>query len=195
MSDITPMPHDKYMRRIFKYRFAVKDVASRYRRSLALTDKFSTHTAKALYDNPDCPLTWPKLIIIDKGKEYIGKCKELLTNHDVKIQYAKSKRSMMINSITPFVTRLIGMTPAEAIKKKKVYAKPSCKYNRPIGYDEPRLSYRDNVRYLLEHGELEGGPRRRGTDMNWSPEIYNIGGGGTLINDGVELPPESVLHQ
>lgn len=68
------------------------------------------------------------------------------------------------------------MTPAEAIKKKKVYAKPSCKYNRPIGYDEPRLSYRDNVRYLLEHGELEGGPRRRGTDMNWSPEIYNIGG-------------------
>ncbi|CAB5359759.1 unnamed protein product [Rhizophagus irregularis] len=46
---------------------------------------------------------------------------------------------------------------------------------RPIGYDEPRLSYRDNVRYLLEPGELEGGQKRRGTDMNWSPEVYNIG--------------------
>ncbi|GET02643.1 hypothetical protein RCL_jg13803.t1 [Rhizophagus clarus] len=48
--------------------------------------------------------------------------------------------------------------------------------NVEVGYDEPRLFYRDNARYLLEHGELEGGPKRRDTDMNWSPEIYNIGG-------------------
>uniref|UniRef100_U9URT1 Uncharacterized protein n=1 Tax=Rhizophagus irregularis (strain DAOM 181602 / DAOM 197198 / MUCL 43194) TaxID=747089 RepID=U9URT1_RHIID len=32
--DIMPMPPDKCMRRIFKYWFVVKDVASRYRRSL-----------------------------------------------------------------------------------------------------------------------------------------------------------------
>ncbi|CAB5199885.1 unnamed protein product [Rhizophagus irregularis] len=111
------------------------------------------------------------------------------------------------------------MTPAKVIKKKKVYAKPSCRYNRPIGYDESRLSYRDSVRYLLEAGELEGGPKRRGMDMNWSPEVYNIGEVRAqknqpvlyklldgperrfvreellLVNDGVELPPESVLHQ
>ena len=63
------MPHDKYGKHIFKYRFAIKDVASRYRRSLALTNKLASHTAKALetiYDDPDCPLTWPKLLIVDK---------------------------------------------------------------------------------------------------------------------------------
>ncbi|CAB4382094.1 unnamed protein product [Rhizophagus irregularis] len=110
------------------------------------------------------------------------------------------------------------MTPAKAIKKKKVLAKPSCTYSRPIGYDESRLSYSDNVRYLLEDGEFEGGARRRGTDMNWSPEIYNIGEIRVqknqpvlyklldgperrfvreellLVNDGVELPPESILQ-
>ncbi|CAB4380558.1 unnamed protein product [Rhizophagus irregularis] len=71
--------------------------------------------------------------------------------------------------------------------------------------------------YLLEHGE--GGPKRRGTDMNWSPEVYNIGEVRVqknhpdlyklldgperrfvreellLVNDGVELPPKSLLHQ
>lgn len=46
------------------------------------------------------------------------------------------------------------MAKAETIKKK-VYAKSSCKYNRPICFDKPRLSYNDdNVRYLLDHSEL-----------------------------------------
>ncbi|CAB4425949.1 unnamed protein product [Rhizophagus irregularis] len=70
MFDIMPMPPDKYMRRIFKYWFVVKDAASRYRRSLALTDKLSTHTAKA-FETLYCPLTWLKLLIIDRGKEYM----------------------------------------------------------------------------------------------------------------------------
>ena len=45
MSDTTPMPHYKVGRQIFKHRFVIKDVASRYRRSLALTDLFATHTS------------------------------------------------------------------------------------------------------------------------------------------------------
>ncbi|CAB4486473.1 unnamed protein product [Rhizophagus irregularis] len=45
------------------------------------------------------------------------------------------------------------MAKAETIKKK-VYAKSSCKYNRPICFDKPRLSYNDNVRYLFDHSEL-----------------------------------------
>lgn len=31
------------------------------------------------------------------------------------------------------------MTSTEAIEKKKVYAKSSCRYDRPIGYDEPHF--------------------------------------------------------
>ncbi|CAB4427424.1 unnamed protein product [Rhizophagus irregularis] len=81
------------------------------------------------------------------------------------------------------------------------------------------MSYNDNVRYLLDAGEFEGGPRRKGTDMNWSPEVYNIGEVRVqknqpvlykllsrperrfvreellLVNNGIELPPESVLLQ
>src|SRR6185312_13778783 len=40
-SDTTPMPYDKIGNRIYKYRGVIKDVATRYRRSFALTDKSS----------------------------------------------------------------------------------------------------------------------------------------------------------
>ena len=80
------------------------------------------------------------------------------------------------------------------------------------------MSYNDNVRYLLEHGEVEGGPKRRGTNMNWSPEVYKIKEALIqknqpvlyklpdgpkrrfvreeliLVNNGVELPPEWVTQ-
>ena len=65
------------------------------------------------------------------------------------------------------------MTPAEAKKKKFVYAKASKLRNGPMGYEEVRLTYNDPVLYLLKPGELEGG-RRRATDCNWSPQIYHI---------------------
>ncbi|CAB5181676.1 hypothetical protein GLOIN_2v1868682 [Rhizophagus irregularis DAOM 181602=DAOM 197198] len=77
------------------------------------------------------------------------------------------------------------------------------------------LSYNDNVRYLLEYGELEGRPKWRDTDLNWSPEVYNIGEvrvqkishsfisylvdlSVDLLGKssyGVELPPKSILLQ
>ncbi|CAG8523069.1 hypothetical protein RIR_jg20650.t1 [Rhizophagus irregularis DAOM 181602=DAOM 197198] len=63
---------------------------------------------------------------------------------------------------------------------KKVYTKSSCRY------DEPCLSYNDNVRYLLKPSEFEelfDGPGRRFV----REELL-------LVNDGVELPPESILR-
>ncbi|CAG8824183.1 27557_t:CDS:1, partial [Dentiscutata erythropus] len=58
-------------------------------------------------------------------------------------------RSLHINddifNNTP--TRLIGMSPNEAVEKalkgKRIIAKPAIKHRRPIGYDEPCLSYYD----------------------------------------------------
>ncbi|CAG8545823.1 11166_t:CDS:2 [Ambispora gerdemannii] len=53
-------------------------------------------------------------------------------------------------------TRLIHMSPNEAVKRalkgEKIFADPSVKHRRPIGFDEPRLSYKDSVLYLLEPG-------------------------------------------
>ena len=98
-SDTTPMPHDKVGNRIYKYRGVIKDVATRYRRSFALTDKSSAQMAKniqKIYNNPKEPLSWPNCFISDKGTEYMGECKSLLLDHDVKIQYAESKEGNAI---------------------------------------------------------------------------------------------------
>jgi Integrase core domain len=81
--------------------------------------------------------------------------------------------SIIIKDLNNSVTRLINMTPNEAIKKKKVIALPSLSRNGPVGFDESKLSYNVSVRYLLESGELEGGSKRA-TDCNWSPQIYFI---------------------
>ena len=78
------------------------------------------------------------------------------------------------------ITRLIGIKPVDAIKMKKIKAKPSVKAKRPIGHNEKRLPLHLNVRYLLDIGELETG-RRRITDLNWSPQIFKIAC--TLVQD------------
>ena len=79
----------------------------------------------------------------------------------------------IVKDINNSKTRLIGMSPAEAIKKKKVIAKSSQTRDGPMGFDEKRLTHNDSVRYLLEPGELEGGRKRAG-DLVWSPQIYHI---------------------
>ena len=194
-SDLTPMPHDKIGNRIFKHRGVIKDVATRFRKSCALTNKSSASLAKmfkAIYGDSSNHLTWPKVLIVDKGTEYLGECKELLLSHGVKIIQAKSKRStsiaerdhqefekhafirqdavdfhlplsdrsrawvkgLRINddiyNDTP--TRLIHMSPNEAVKRalkgEKIIADPSVKHRRPIGFNEPRLTYKDSVLYF-----------------------------------------------
>ena len=71
------------------------------------------------------------------------------------------------------MTRLLGISPANARKLKHVYAKPSKPQNGPMGFDEKQLTYDVLVRYLLKPGELEDG-KRRADDMNWSPQVYYI---------------------
>lgn len=80
---------------------------------------------------------------------------------------------IIIKDLNNSITRLLGISPNEAIKKKFVYAKASKPRYGPMGYDEVRLTHNDPVLYLLKPGELEGG-RKRATDCNWSPQIYYI---------------------
>ena len=65
------------------------------------------------------------------------------------------------------------MSPAQAQKKKHIYAKSSKPQNGPMGFDEIRLSYNDSVRYLLNPGELEDG-KRCSTNYTYLPQIYHI---------------------
>ena len=76
------------------------------------------------------------------------------------------------------VTRLTGKKPSDAIKAKTLRRgtqKPSSVVpGRPIGLEEQKVSSGVGVRYLYQHGELEGG-RRRATDPVWSLEVYRLG--------------------
>ena len=49
-----------------------------------------------IYDDSDCPLIWPKLLITDKRSEFKGDCERLLSDHGTKFQKAKSKRTIDI---------------------------------------------------------------------------------------------------
>ena len=79
----------------------------------------------------------------------------------------------VVSALNNEVTRLIGKKPAEAIKEKSVYSKPSTPYSRPVGLNEKKLTPQVNVRYLYQPGELEGGSKRA-TDPIWSLKVYNI---------------------
>ncbi|GBB96467.1 hypothetical protein RclHR1_27600002 [Rhizophagus clarus] len=225
-ADVLYMPYDKVGRITYLFCLNVVDVASRYKASIPigaysvkdregiLTSKTIARALEKIYDDPEIPLVWPKLLITDKGPEFRGDCEKLMREHGVKIQKAKSKRTMgiverynqtlakrlfriqdahdlltlhlsersrswvqnlpiIVKDINISITNLISMSPAKAIKKKQVKAKPSWPARRSIGYDEAILPSYTEVRYLFEPSDLEGG-KKRATDCNWSPEVFII---------------------
>ena len=84
------------------------DVASRYKASVpigarSVVDRQGILTSNTIarafgkvYDDPECPLVWPKLLITDRGSEFKGDCEKLLKDHNVDFQKAKSKYTMGI---------------------------------------------------------------------------------------------------
>ena len=86
-SDLLSLPHDKFKKKTYKYALNIVDVASQYKGSYQLTTKNSKEVAQAfqwIYEN--MPLTYPKTLIIDDGKEFYGDTTKLMEKHDVMIQ-------------------------------------------------------------------------------------------------------------
>ena len=86
-NDLLSLPHDKFKKKKYKYALNIVDVASRYKGSYQLTTKFSKEVAQAfqwIYENT--PLTYPKTLIVDDGKEFYGDVTKLMEKHDVIIQ-------------------------------------------------------------------------------------------------------------
>ena len=86
-ADILHLPHDKVKRKTYKYALNIVDVASRYKGSYQLTTKNAEEVAQAfqwIYENT--PLTFPKTLIVDDGKEFYGDVTKLMEKHDVMIQ-------------------------------------------------------------------------------------------------------------
>ena len=89
----------------------------------------------------------------------------------------------VLKSMNNEVTRLTGKEPQEVLKSKQISINAPKelrseskirKYNRPVGFDEVRLSPFAKVRYLFSPGEYEGGEKRRATDPVWSLEIFKL---------------------
>ena len=86
-SDLLSLLHDKFKKKTYKYALNIVDVASRYKGSYQLTTKNAKEVAQAfqwIYENT--PLTYPKTLIVDDGKEFYGDTTKLMEKHDVIIQ-------------------------------------------------------------------------------------------------------------
>ena len=86
-ADLLYLPHDKVGKKTFKYCLTVVDVASRYKDAEPLIDKSANEVAKAfttIYKRG--PLTWPNLLQVDPGKEFMGIVNALLQKNKVQIR-------------------------------------------------------------------------------------------------------------
>ena len=72
-ADLLFLPHDKLRRKTYKYALTVVDIASRYKEAEPLTSKDSNEVARAfqaIYRRG--PLTWPSMLQVDPGREFMG---------------------------------------------------------------------------------------------------------------------------
>ena len=88
------MPHDKlpHGRKIFKYALTVVDVASHYKEAEPLTSKNSDEVAKAfqtIYRRS--PLTWPKMLQVDPGREFMGAVTKEMEKHKTYIRRRRAE--------------------------------------------------------------------------------------------------------
>jgi hypothetical protein len=86
-ADLLYLPHDRIGRRTYKYALTVVDVASRYKEAEPLVDKSAAEVAAALgriYKRG--PLTWPRLLQADSGREFMGAASQLLAKHSVQVR-------------------------------------------------------------------------------------------------------------
>ena len=89
-------------------------------------------------------------------------------------EWAKRLPSV-VAALNEEVTQLTDKKPSDAIKAKTLTQKPSSVVpGRPLVLKEQTVPSGVGVRYLYQHGELDGG-RRRATDPVWSLEVYRFG--------------------
>ena len=83
-ADLLFLLHDKLPRgrKIYKYALTVADVASRYKEAEPLTSKNSDEVAQAfqkIYRRS--PLTWPEMLQVDPGREFMGAVSKEMEKH------------------------------------------------------------------------------------------------------------------
>ena len=93
-ADLLFLPHDKLPRgrKIYKYTLTVVDVASRYKEVEPLTSKDSDGVAKAFQSiYRRSPLTWPQMLQVDPGREFIGGVTKEMEKHRTYIRRGRTE--------------------------------------------------------------------------------------------------------
>ena len=102
-SDLLSLLHDKFKTKTYKYALNTVDVASRYKGSYQLISKYTREVAQAfqwIYENT--PLTYPKMLIVDDGKEFYGDTTKLMEKHNVMIQHGDSSQHQLQGIVERF---------------------------------------------------------------------------------------------
>ena len=89
-ADLLFLPHDTVRRRTYRYALVVIDIASRYKDAEALTSKDSGEVATAFERIYARKLKWPKTLMVDPGKEFMGNVTHLMNKHKVNIQRSEA---------------------------------------------------------------------------------------------------------
>ena len=94
-ADLLFLPHDKLLRRgrkIYKYAPTVVDIASRYKEAEPLTSKDSAEVAKAFQSiYRRSPLTWPQMLQVDPGREFMGSATKEMESHKTYIHRRRTE--------------------------------------------------------------------------------------------------------
>ena len=85
-ADLLFLPHDTFKRKTYRYALVVIDVTSRYKDAEALTSKESSEIAKCFSKIYSRKLSWPGVLIVDPGREFMGSVTTLMKQHGVSIQ-------------------------------------------------------------------------------------------------------------
>ena len=93
-ADLSFLPHDKLPRgrKVFKYALTIVDVTSRYKGAEPLTSKNSDEVAKAfqtIYRRS--PLTWPQMLQVDPGREFMGAVTQEMEKHKTYIRRGRAE--------------------------------------------------------------------------------------------------------
>ena len=85
-ADLLFLPHDTIWGKVYRYALVVIDVASRYKDAEALKTKDSGEISKCFVKIYSQRLSWPGVLMVDPGREFMGSVTTLMEKHRVSIQ-------------------------------------------------------------------------------------------------------------
>ena len=90
-ADLLFLPHDTIRGRVYRYALVVIDVASRYKDAEAISTKESSEIARFFGKIYSRRLGWPKVLVVDPGREFMGSVTKLMEQHGVGIQRGQAR--------------------------------------------------------------------------------------------------------